>query len=245
MPKNGQKTRRHQTARKNVSDSKRNLENLSSADRKFLNDIGRRMIIQIALNAVGAKELDVANKTDEELQSEINQYFKKLLEAKRIKFGIRVDHTPDLLKEARARNLKNDFNMAAVLYATYFEHQVNLLLVQLCERKGIAEGVLKTIVRASNLEAKCTWILQLLGIQPLKKIWVARINSIAEVRNAFVHYKWQTEPDDPAIEPDAEKAEKLKYAEGIVRYLRRFEEQKVHAGHGHRIKRILTRHTIS
>jgi hypothetical protein len=99
-------------------------------------------------------------------------------------------------------------------------------------------GIAKTIIRESNLAAKGTWPLQLLGLKSLTKKWLTRINDIAELRNAFVQYKWQPEPDHASTSSKAQNERKLKYAEGIVRYLRIFEDRALYAGKGRHIMKV-------
>ncbi|WP_454001945.1 hypothetical protein [Afipia felis] len=96
-------------------------------------------------------------------------------------------------------------------------------------------------MRDASLRAKCTWLLELLDHQPIAQNIVKAINEIGEIRNSFIHYKWpsaQHTNDGRSSTEDPLRA-KLKKAESIARYFRKFEENQLYANQGHRVRRIV------
>jgi hypothetical protein len=220
------------------SNRRLDLDKFSKSDREFLLRVGRQIIAQLALKDIASKQLDITDIEGDELKEKIRERIKATLAAGEIHFALRIDHTRDLLREARSRFRSDDFDLSAIFYATFFERKINFILVELCERRRLAEKISRSIIREANLTAKCTWILELLGSHSLKKTWLTRTNEISDIRNAFVHYKWTASSDDSSA-VDGHKAAKLKQAEAIVRYLGRFEERILNVGQGSKVRQAL------
>lgn len=136
--------------------------------------------------------------------------------------------------------------MSALYFATYFEHRLNWLIVQICEAKRIDEPTIKQLLREANIRAKCTWVMVLLGHEPLAKEKLKAIDEISEVRNAFVHYKWPAESGDASSSQRSREQNliKLKKADSVVRYLRRFEEGRLYNGQKSQLLSALKGRTI-
>jgi hypothetical protein len=62
-------------------------------------------------------------------------------------------------------------------------------------------------LRAVNLDAKITALWEVAGIPAMNAELVKSIQRIASARNEFVHYKWNSEPDDPHAESSRDRQE--------------------------------------
>lgn len=200
------------------------------------------MLTQRALQLRAEGELELQGKSDHEVRKEVATRVLGSLKKKEFEFLIAVHHTSNLLREARKYARLKQQELGALFYATYIEHKLNSIIVDSCKRRNLGGGVAKGIIRSASLEAKCSWVLEVLGLEPIKVVWSRRIRSLADVRNAFVHYKWESHnwDTDPGAKSKSELpiTEAVKHAEGIVRYLTKFEDRSLHSGHGRRIKRI-------
>lgn len=207
----------------------------------LLNDIGKHLIPQIALQLVRDEVISVEGKTNDEIATEVISHLKAMISKKSANFVIGVDHTTDLLRQARKFLRQKQAEQSALYYATFFEHRINWLIVQICNSKRIEDKAIKQILRDTNMKAKCTWVLSLLGHKPLSDKNLKAVLDIAELRNAFVHYKWPVEHDDTTdrIATNKQIQTKLERAEGVIRYLKRFEDYSVYRGHGNRTKKAL------
>jgi len=176
--------------------------------------------------------VDIDGKAPEDIQREItSDALRKAARGTFPKFVLVLDHTKDLLKEARsyARVKRADF--ALLFYATFIEHWANGEIVRLSQKRGLSAKDITALLRETQLRGKCTWVLALLGAAPLNARYVQRIAAVAEYRNAYVHYKWQPLPEgSKANEEKARVADLLRDAEATARYLIRVENRAVFRG---------------
>jgi len=155
---------------------------------------------------------------------------KGVLANKNTQFLIGIDHTKFLLNEARKADKANKAELTALFYATYFEHQINHLIYLTGQRKKLSDSCIKNILRKASLEDKCTWILEVLGMKQINRDHLEKINSIAEVRNRFVHYKWPSLDDEQLNKEEAMLKATLVNVQKTVNCIRKFEEKHLFKG---------------
>ena len=156
---------------------------------------------------------------------------KKLLKLNsKTEYKIVVSHTEDLLKTAREFRDKDDSNKAKLFYATYFEHELNDLIIELTQKKNIDKKTTTDIIKSVTIIGKLTWLLSILGATKFSEIHKNIILKIADERNAFVHYKYNPENDDfktTSQEKDnnLKKIEGFKKIENAITYLKKYKSR--------------------
>jgi hypothetical protein len=175
-------------------------------------------VAESALHQARLYGLAVPDQPDETQLAEVEQY----LRDNPARFQVVLDHRSDLLDEAQRFAARGDLFKAILFYALHFEHAANYLLLTAAHLRDIPHSSAKSMVRAISLEAKMTWGLTVLGMPQLNVRHRRAILSVAEERNAYVHYKG---PDiDVLLRGGPDRLEKL-LVDGrkAVTYLRWFE----------------------
>lgn len=141
---------------------------------------------------------------------------------------LEVDHRVDVIDDARSYRKLGRNDMACLMYAVWFEHTINRIIVRACRHAGHDRAIAANLIKLGNFETKFSWVLRILKCPEFNREHHISIMNIAEMRNVFVHYKW--------TEIDAEKREKksssrldlaLQRAEAAVTYARRYERRVV------------------
>lgn len=209
----------------------------SKQRKAVLREVGEVVVPQIALRLLRDGEIQVQGKPRDQIVSEVASYLRSALSERQMTFAIGTDHAVRLLPEARRFLRLQEYELSALYFATYFEHRMNWLLVQICEAKRIDTATIKQLLREASMRAKCTWVMVLLGYGAIPREKLKSLEDINEIRNAFVHFKWPTETADVHISQRVREQTlaKLKKAESIVRYLRKFEEAHLYNGQGRQL----------
>jgi hypothetical protein len=229
-------TKQHQPASRA---QRQNKEERNSALVRQMEKLGRelvkQLIPQLGSTLISRGDLKPAGKSDDEVEQAILDALKAIIDDDRTIFATTIDHRNNLLRRARNSARLDDGHIAVVFYATFIEHHLNGIIEQLCTRRNPPIASTR-ILRESTLNAKCTWILELLDAPPLGNLWVKRIMELAENRNSFIHYKWRPLPDQ--IDARQGKYKSLEFAEKIVRHLQKYEDILLHNGFGSRLRKI-------
>ncbi len=148
------------------------------------------------------------------------------------------DHRQDLLRLARRFRLQNQRECSVLMYATWIEHTLNLILQELARSRQVGEIYIQALLREGSVRAKSSWLLVLLGRRPLSNRIVSRIQKITDSRNAFVHYKWSRLSKQ--VVSDLNSA--LNDAEPVVRDLQRvLRDTGVLSSRSQLVRRVLKR----
>lgn len=120
-------------------------------------------------------------------------------------------HQAELLHLARKFRLDSQREYAILMYATWIEHTLNLVLQELAKTRSIGEAHIQAFLREGSVRAKSSWLFVLLGKQPPSHRIVSRIQRLADSRNSFIHYRWnrlsrQIQADLESVLNDAEPA---------------------------------------
>lgn len=145
---------------------------------------------------------------------EISEEFRNYLSIERIRSArllIAVDYTGTLRVLGREFVQNRKWWLAIVMYATWVEHTLNYLIDIGAHRRGFSHAAAKQIIRDVPLPAKLSWLLPLLGFRHLHPTHRNTLQTLANKRNEFVHYKWphRESHDDAEIKallPPTEKA---------------------------------------
>ena len=153
----------------------------------------------------------------------INEFWKKFKKIyQKTEFKYVIDHSERLVNSARLFIESNNFNEAKIFYATYFEHKLNEIINEICIRKSIEKKQINEIIRKINLNGKLTWLPLLLGIPKISTKHINVIQKLAEDRNAFIHYKYNS-ISDVSIENKKEKQEKdIREIEKTITYFKKY-----------------------
>lgn len=216
----------------------RNSKTSAERDQEFLSRLGRIIVPQFILQLIRDGIIIPNGKTDEQIKAEAATIFRKY----GTEITIGIDHTKTLLAKARAHVRQKETEFASLYFATFFEHKINWIIVQICQKRKIRGSEIKQILREAGLRAKCTWIMALLNYEPLSSRAVKTVNDIAEIRNSFVHYKWPSEdPDSSGLQQSKDRhLSILKGAEYVVAHLKRIEERHLYKGHGKRVRGMIS-----
>lgn len=165
----------------------------------------------------------------------VNQKIRNFLNRKnRPPWSITVDHRSTILSLADLQNKEGNRELSISLYATFVEHSLNSIIHHQCFKKKYDEKTKLEILRSVNLIGKCSWLIKILDLPPLKPDHVKTILAIADERNSFFHYKWKPDPDTDKI-PDLDKDErihneKIKKVKALIKYLKNYETKQEYYG---------------
>lgn len=180
--------------------------------------------------------------SDEQLLKEILQYCDR---ATRSGFWGVIDKKSNLLSQARNFVKSKEDELACLMYATFFEHTINWLIVVGCARKGLnKQKDTKSILRNIGFEAKCTWLLKLLDFKALNENYLKRMFRVNEFRNCFVHYKYREYDFDTDNYEDEMNnlSSMISDIDKTAIYLDRFVSKQVYGNKKERVKNILLAH---
>jgi hypothetical protein len=166
------------------------FEQLLRTDEEFQSqvlEIGAAFFHNITRDGLRRGDLCLTGKTHAEIAKEVCDYVRKWADSD---FTLVDDHRPTLLEEARRAATEDRLMIATVLYATFFEHTLNDLVLAGCARSKLDEAIAMRLVRASSVFDKTGDLLADIGLPPFPSETATIIRKIAELRNEFVHYKW-------------------------------------------------------
>ena len=155
-------------------------------------------------------------------------------------FPVTIDHRDDITTQADYFVQNKKYEYAKVFYAMYFEHTLNGLIENECYKRKFDDKTRLDIIRSVDIYGKLTWLPKLLGYKVFHLNHLKTIKNLADERNAFVHYKWNTQPED-TNETDNEKElkENFKKIKAAVKYMKRYEAEILYDGSKAKIQRAL------
>jgi len=183
--------------------------------------------------------IDPRGKSDNELAEAAGEYLSSWTENSRI--IVALDYRSKLLSHARQFFRSQDYQLSCLMFAIWTEHWVNGILDVRCDLLRIPEDERKDLIRTTQIVAKCTWLFRLLGVRPIPSIHLARIRMMADLRNAFVHYKWVAhDPDDMRANNEEKRRllKALKDYEKTIKYLQNYETEQLLHKSSRRVSRL-------
>ena len=179
-------------------------------------------------SALATGEIDVEGLSPVEIRAKCNQYLLKVMELNGNKIALITNHKQDLLEQAVSFVQEESYEYAVVFYALYLEHWINELYSSIFTQQGLSNADYKEMVRSLNMRAKTGWFLQLVNLPALDKTNLDVFNKIIELRNSFVHYKWQA--SETLSKDDIDFIEVIKSADELIKYLHAYEINNVYQG---------------
>jgi len=194
-----------------------------------------------ALRAYLAESLYIGGflkKEDFEDPKVINKKIKKYfddLKKRGEEISFVIDHQPSILKEAEKSLLREDFELAYVFFATYFEHLINGVIERKCLKEKISIGTYKELVRRASLEDKFTWVLEILKLPEFSKSHRKVIKIVSERRNSFIHYKYQPQSNDPYNDEKEWEGIK-KELKAAIKYSKNYQTRTIYEGKAKKLR---------
>jgi hypothetical protein len=204
------------------------LEQSATSDDQKMQDIVKGLVDGMYKAAIYEGHINPKGKTPQQVRREVAEWF--LLKSKKdFKMRFVIDHTPDLLQEAREYRRRKKNQYACLMYATWTEHWINSMVRYFAKKKHIDEKQIIEIIRGSNFNQKTTWLWRLLEAPSISSRHLKNITSLNEYRNSFVHYKWL------GIDPEDEKQDRkrdsvVEQMEKTITYLLSYERRHVFDG---------------
>ncbi len=154
------------------------------------------------------------------------KFWNKILELnKKAEYQVIVNHTDNLINNARHFNEIGEVNNAKIFYATYFEHELNRIINELCQRKSINKKETNNIIKSINIIGKLTWLPLILGIPKISVQHKNVILKLADNRNAYIHYKHNPEPNELNVNQKQNIQEDIKQIEKTITYFKKYSSR--------------------
>ena len=141
---------------------------------------------------------------------------------KKYEWAIIIDHSDNLIMTAKQFGNEKDFDKAKLFYATFFEHELNNIIVTLCRKKSIDKKTINEIIKSINLIGKLTWLPLIFDIPTVSEQHKKIILKIADDRNAYVHYKHNPQPDEIDTNREQKNILELKQIQKTVTYFKKY-----------------------
>jgi hypothetical protein len=177
--------------------------------------------------------IDLNGKTAAQIRAEVEWFLWRVVYIPG--FDPIVDHRSELLHLARRYRLDSKYDYSVLMYSTWIEHTLNLILHTSARRKGISIAHAQAMLREASLRAKSTWLMTALTGGSLSNQLIARIQRLADSRNSFIHYKWNRS----SREVDKDLQISLQGSEAVVRALQKYLRSRL--GHISSRSRALAR----
>jgi hypothetical protein len=150
----------------------------------FLSEIARRMVLTGEVDPTVTSPSDVHGLAMERLREHFEGG---------AGFTFTIDHRSSTLEHARSFFLEGRDEYSLVFHGLYIEHTLNLAIRDRAIQLGLAENEAVDLMRRSlHDKTGLTW--KLLFDESFPQQLRTDIETVANRRNAFAHYKWQNDP---------------------------------------------------
>jgi hypothetical protein len=220
----------------NLKNSRASSKKEKTSKREIL--FGVALVKEIVVEALTDYSIDPRGKSKEEIESSVRAYLAWLKSRGRRKILFNFDNRSSILTEARKQRTVLNKELSCTLYAIWFEHWINRLIMIYGNRKKLSGNELYAIIRTSRISDKFTWLAKLLGIPRILRHHITTILQIHELRNTFVHYKWRSKTGKEVEDFDDKLDASLDKVEKVVKYLSTLENKHVYHGSKAKIKSL-------
>lgn len=152
-----------------------------------------------------------------------------------------LDYRRRLLNSAGRHKRQRAPIIALILYATWIEHTVNVIVIGAARLKGVSgdvDAVARSIVGA-DFTARVTRIWTQYEAPLLDRTQRTKLIRLMKLRNDMVHYKWIGEHPDKLQSSLSHMRTTVQQAPTLVRYLRTIERQVTTARFRPRVRKLL------
>lgn len=182
--------------------------------------------------------IDPKMRSVDELQASINTIIKRVSSGQ-IKLELVIDHSTDILKLAREYATDMNYEVSCIFYAMWIEHWANSMIHTLCFKAKISSKHKISMIREVPLRGKLSWLLSILGFPTINSKHQQNILKLAELRNAYVHYKWKEV--DNAKEQNSKEI--IRTIESTIKYIKRLETRFIFKDKKNISKKLLKKNT--
>jgi len=168
-----------------------------------------RMITESVLRSLAREivlrgDADPATVTDAELRELAERELVAVFRAGEVDFGLVIDHSDTILRDARRHVDERRFEYAFVYYGLYVEHLLNRAIRDRAVQIDLAESETVDVMKKSIHEKTgLTW--RLLFGERMPEAIAADIRELTARRNAFMHYKWKPDPTADMLHDEIEQ----------------------------------------
>ena len=141
-----------------------------------------------------------------------------------------TDHSEDLLHTAIEAMGSEEYWFAILFYATWVEHWINNILISLSRRSNVPEGVALALVRSCGFNLKMKDVWTSFGATLIEKDVMRTMTELMELRNGFVHYKWQARMSSDKERQDQRVKEVALEGQKLITILQEIENQVLFLG---------------
>jgi hypothetical protein len=195
-------------------------------------EMARSIYSMLLVQTIESGQVDTAGKTEDQIIHEAQQVLKETFLTEPFERNLATTHLEDLLDQASKFVEQEELDFACLFYATWFEHWVNRLFLNLAVRRGdMLQEDFDNMLRDVGLRGKMTWLLQLFGLESIDRIHRARITALMNRRNEFAHYKWRTYDIDSGFEQERSLADLMEqFKATTIPYLLDYEDRHLYSG---------------
>ncbi|MEV7125933.1 hypothetical protein [Streptomyces sp. NPDC093260] len=213
---------------------------MDELDLSLYKQVGKRLAWGVVDRCINSGAIDIEGMTDEEVVSaalfgilnepKSRDSANEREDAPDDEFYWVTDYSGDLLLKATEAMDAEEYWFSILFYATWVEHWINNILISLSRRSNVPEGVAMALVRSCSFHLKVKDVWTSLGATPIEKDIIRTMTDLMELRNGFVHYKWQTrmassqEHEDQRLKQVAFEGQKL------IAALQKIEDQVLFLG---------------
>ena len=198
-------------------------------DLEFPPSFAMKILTYVAKALVADGTIDPTDKSADAILSAAQEYV--LEHGDEIELDLVLDHTSDLLEQARSFSADGAHDFAVMFYATWVEHTLNGALSALVSRAGLTDSSRKSIIRM-GLADKMGVGWEVVHGQEFPTRLRTEVLALAEARNAFVHYKWNPAPGDGPSARDEASRKTMARAQALVSDLTAFVDAEIYGGNG-------------
>jgi hypothetical protein len=203
---------------------------LAKLERRVKKDLVEALIA----SAVAKGEIDPTGKSEDQLLEELLPVFQNVIAGNVESI---IDFRSTLLAHARRFRKADEEEVSILFYATWFEHWINALFDNRAGKAGFSKTDIQLCIRQTGLKAKFGCFPLVLKLPRLAARHISAMLKCAELRNAFVHYKFTARPLDD-VQYGKQLKQALEGAEKAVRYLAAYERHHVFRRAKRQIKRL-------
>ncbi|WP_405395326.1 hypothetical protein [Microbispora hainanensis] len=201
--------------------------------KRDINEIGRSLFESLFRSYIEDGTIEVSDRLVEEIFADFHTLLLKLASDPGLdNFTIAptLDHRRTLLETAAREAAAGNDGTAITLYMTWAEHFVNGLLVLAFQRRGYESTVYMPLIRELRLATKASSVWSLLGLPEISSDHLKLLERGANMRNAFVHYKWSSLSIEEADRNRRQLRSIVEQMEGLVVILAKIEAQEIWNG---------------
>ncbi len=151
-----------------------------------------------------------------------------------------LDKRSAILNQSKIFNENRLYDFSIIFYAMYFEHQINSIIDTIARRRKLSKKTKNEIIRNINMIGKYTWLLEILDLPKFNEAHKKIILKVAEMRNTYVHYKYNTDLMEKQNNGEEQLNSFISEILKAVNYIKRYESRVVYGKNKGKVIQTLT-----